>query len=1253
MRQIADQIVVETARPFQAPAAPLADEPAFDPAGEIVSDDMEETVLALAPAGFGDPLAASAAPVLTFQPLYENDFQPGGASNWVYYNPAGTQQIAVPLQTDPGGNSYLSSTGPWWLDPNHTTPGAGYLNLLAIGYAQSVNQEMSLTSLVGTQVSFDIRTENLSLPAGAHIRFWFQAVDTKIPGSAQIVNYALDVPIDQFVVAGEWTRVTLTLSEDDADWIPLFSNPGRTDTYNRSATIRDALEGQLLDSGFIILIGNEAPNPPATGTVMLDNIVYERTDVPEVRYEADGSLQPLDLDAAWSDADSDTVGLSLDLQVTGAADQAGTVGFELPAGSSLSVAAGGIWDGGVRIADLVLSPDGRGLTVTFTAVVAAGTVDQVLAAFGYASGADGYGRDSLNLTVSDGDGGSTVSIVNVWRPYVAPPNQDFLIEGTSGRDWLHGADGDDTLNGYDADDVLNGHAGADTMAGGPGNDWYHIDNIGDRVVEAAGQGAEDRIFSSVSYRLTAGAAVEILGTSFNPGTEAIDLAGNEFANTVFGNAGANQLEGAGGDDTLLGLEGDDRLYGGTGNDALIGAAGHDILDGGAGIDTTDGGLGDDWHFVDHAGDVVIEAAGGGTTDRVFAGVSWILGAAAEIEMLSTTNHAGTAAINLYGNGFANRIFGNEGVNTLDGGGGDDSLVGNGGDDFLYGGAGIDTLNGGAGFDQMDGGIGADVMDGGLGDDWYLIDNAGDRIIERAGEGAADRLFSSVSYVLAAGVEVEILSTDFHTNTTPINLTGNAYGNLIFGNDGANTLDGRDGADVLAGQGGDDRLYGGAGNDELIGGLGADVLDGGAGVDITTGGAGDDWHFIDNALDAVVEAAGEGAADRVFASVSWRLTAGAEIEILSTANHAGTSAIDLYGNAFANIIFGNEGANRLEGGDGADTLSGGGGNDVLDGGLGVDWLVGGLGDDWFYVDHAADTITEAPGQGADRVLASTDYVLGAGVAVELMTTVSNGATAAINLTGNELANTVYGNEGANTLSGMAGNDILLGGGGSDRLIGGQGHDALYGGAGNDVYVLGVGGGADTLTETSGADTIEIAGALTPSDLIYQVVGNDLYVGIVAPGSPGLTASQCADRVRIVGGATEGSGAFVESLTVGGQTVLLSSVLPAPQASMAEPKAAAVDGAQVIPAPADDAFVLPGLTGEDFLLKIAGDGAPQVQPGLLEDDAGWVSPKAGGDAAFMSAFLEALADPLIVHDPHGLHLLDEDSGAGHGPGHDPWG
>jgi Ca2+-binding RTX toxin-like protein len=61
-----------------------------------------------------------------------------------------------------------------------------------------------------------------------------------------------------------------------------------------------------------------------------------------------------------------------------------------------------------------------------------------------------------------------------------------------------------------------------------------------------------------------------------------------------------------------------------------------------------------------------------------------------------------------------------------------------------------------------------------------------------------------------------------------------------------------------------------------------------------------------------------------------------------------------------------------------------------------------------------------------------YTQGAGVQVERLSTNDNAGTAAINLTGNELANLVYGNAGANVLDGKGGADVLTGFAGADRF-----------------------------------------------------------------------------------------------------------------------------------------------------------------------------------------------------------------------------
>jgi Ca2+-binding RTX toxin-like protein len=163
--------------------------------------------------------------------------------------------------------------------------------------------------------------------------------------------------------------------------------------------------------------------------------------------------------------------------------------------------------------------------------------------------------------------------------------------------------------------------------------------------------------------------------------------------------------------------------------------------------------------------------------------------------------------------------------TLQGSERNDLLRGLGGDDRLIGGPGQDTL---------DGGTGVDTLEGGWGDDLYIVDDAGDVVIELAGRGR-DTVRSSVGYTLPDHVE-------------DLALTGE--GNLLGrGNGLANRIEGNAGANRLSGEGGDDLLLGGAGRDVLDGGDGDDTLDGGDGRDVLIGGDGADLFVLGHA-DAV-------------------------------------------------------------------------------------------------------------------------------------------------------------------------------------------------------------------------------------------------------------------------------------------------------------------------------------------------------------------------------------------------------------------
>ncbi|MBM6579755.1 hypothetical protein ILT44_06145 [Microvirga sp. BT689] len=522
-----------------------------------------------------------------------------------------------------------------------------------------------------------------------------------------------------------------------------------------------------------------------------------------------------------------------------------------------------------------------------------------------------------------------------------------------------------TITGNSGHNVLDGEAGADRLAGGKGNDIYIVDNTQDRITEKANEGI-DTVQASVSFSLSAHVENLVLLGSAVSGT------GNDLANRITGTAQANRLDGAAGDDTLLGGAGDDTISGGTGadslqggdgsddlsggsdRDSLSGGNGNDRLDGEVGADTMAGGQGDDVYFVDDAGDMAVEGGDGGT-DTIWTEINYTL--AAHVERLVLT----AAALRGTGNDLDNRITGTGGNNTLDGGGA------------------------------------ADTLDGGAGNDLYLVDDAGDVIVEAQG-GGTDTVQAASSYTLGAHVERLVLTGGALFGT------GNSLDNAITGNALANTLKGE---------------------------AGHDTLDGAAGADVLQGGAGNDLYLVDDANDEILEATGDGY-DSVQASVDHILGDNVERLILIGAAIAGT------GNAIDNLIVGNALANSLMGGEG---------NDTLDGGTGADTLEGGAHNDIYLIGNAEAVVVEQADGGYDTVHATIDYTIGDHV--EHLVLLGK-ATAG---TGNAQNNLITGNTMlANSLAGADGDDTLEGGLRDDTLIGGIGRDSLVGGVGNDVYVI---------------------------------------------------------------------------------------------------------------------------------------------------------------------------------------------------------
>lgn len=793
---------------------------------------------------------------------------------------------------------------------------------------------------------------------------------------------------------------------------------------------------------------------------------------------------------------------------------------------------------------------------------------------------------------------------------------------------------DNHLTGSDGNNVLDGGAGADVMAGGAGDDTYRVDNAGDVIDEAAGGGI-DTVKTALGHVLAANVENLLL-----EGTAAVDGTGNALDNVLTGNGAANRLDGGEGADNLRGGKGDDvyivdnagdqvvelarsgfdkvessiswtlsahveqltltgSALNATGNadaNVLIGTDAANVLDGGAGGDAMVGGKGDDVYVVDSTFDRIEEGTDGGIDTVRSSSAYHFLDD--NVENLILT---GIGDIQGAGNALNNVITGNSGNNALTGRGGHDTLIGGAGDDryliysadhtlveqadggtdlvyligswdsraalaenienvtahpfdsfnqSLIGNALNNTLTGNYTVNYIDGGLGADTMAGGLGSDTYVVDNAGDVIIEAYGNYGTDKVIANSSYALQ--MELEDLTL---VGPNALNGTGNLAINVITGNEFDNILDGKFNDDTMIGGAGNDtyhissladsvvenqdeghdtvvcdfgvygsytmadnvedtalvakaalsEIFGNALDNAITGNELASRIDGGLGADVMTGGGGDDVYVIDNAGDRAVELVG-GGTDGVETGLSFTLVANIENLTLT-----GAAAVDGTGNVLANTITGNDAVNHIAGLAGDDILAGGGGGDSIAGGDGGDHLSGGDGNDTLIGDAGDDTIDG--GAGVDKI--------------------SGGAGGDV-LSGDEGADSVTGGDGIDHLSGGDGDDILTGDGGNDVVDGGFGADKLSGGLGDDS--LSGGEDADTLTGDAGNDRLDGGFA---NDTMSGGLGDDVYivdspVDAVIAGSGDVVTERADEGTDTVNSSVSWTlSANVENLTLTGQ------------------------------------------------------------------------------------------------------------------------
>lgn len=333
--------------------------------------------------------------------------------------------------------------------------------------------------------------------------------------------------------------------------------------------------------------------------------------------------------------------------------------------------------------------------------------------------------------------------------------------------------------------------------------------------------------------------------------------GDDLANDLSGTAGADSIYGLSGDDTLranYNMGSYDQLYGGTGDDAYF-------------FDVTS------LNVASYKGSNIheLQDQGSDTLNLTFFpnGVDFLtsVGQPLNVEIFNVNG----AIAMIGGNDASNEIHANlyglptsvaEAV-TINGMAGDDTIFGSNYGDFI------------------NGGVGADGMAGGRGDDYYMVDNSDDLIIELSGQGYDWAECDGIDYRLPTNVEA---------------LSIYGAGVSYYGNRAANKIESLDNFSriIKAGAGADTVIMHGSADDLVIGGADNDTLQAGLGNDIyrTSGTFGHD-EITDTGGDDAVEF-------DVNESTLWFSKSGNDLNVSVIGTQNGVTIKNWYSDASAKI-----------------------------------------------------------------------------------------------------------------------------------------------------------------------------------------------------------------------------------------------------------------------------------------------------------------------------------------------------------------
>lgn len=226
--------------------------------------------------------------------VYDNSFASASSeTGWIECRNAGNGVTTTLQRVTNDGAPYVKAvsteSNSWWWDPNHYYPGLGYVNLLAVAYAQGyTNGVLPSLNYSNGSVILTLRAKNLLLPRAARMIWWMQSA--KGDGKTYYNYGQVANPIDEQLGFGSkgwfgkstmngvadsgWVDVTIPLPSANSAWRCYGSSPSRSGVPplgNPDASVIygcapgggvEALNSPLVDMGIHLVWDNTLVGSP-------------------------------------------------------------------------------------------------------------------------------------------------------------------------------------------------------------------------------------------------------------------------------------------------------------------------------------------------------------------------------------------------------------------------------------------------------------------------------------------------------------------------------------------------------------------------------------------------------------------------------------------------------------------------------------------------------------------------------------------------------------------------------------------------------------------------------------------------------------------------------------------------------------------------------------------------------------------------------------------------------------------------------